>query len=63
MLKDWLKKMRTINNFTQDEIAKKIGISRVSYIRYEKGIIPSQAAIKKIADFYSVDVTKITKML
>ena len=33
-----LKKFRLLNEYTQFELAKKLGISRNAYVNYEKGI-------------------------
>ena len=31
------RRAREQNNFTQEEVAKKLGVSRTAYVRYEKG--------------------------
>jgi transcriptional regulator with XRE-family HTH domain len=52
-----LKSLRKENNLTQDEIAKKIGLTRQSIAAYEKGIRePNFKLLIKIADFFDVSV-------
>lgn len=42
-------------NFTQDEAAKKLGVGRVSLIRYENGDrLPSTEILAKICEGYKV---------
>lgn len=55
MLKDNLKKLR--GKRTQDEIAKKLGISRARYSHYENGIRePDNVMLEGLADLYEVSV-------
>lgn len=50
-----LKKLRKINNLTQDDIAKYLGIGRTSVSQYESGeILPSTTNIIKLAKLYNV---------
>lgn len=61
-MKEIIKYLRTSNSFTQDEVAKKLGISRQSYIKYEKGtVIPSEEIIEKLASLYNVQKDFIYK--
>lgn len=50
--KDTIKKLRTDNNLTMDELAKKIGVSAPTIQRYESGEIKNvrKDKIKKLAD-------------
>ena len=51
-----LKYLRELNNYSQEELAEKLGITRQSYIKYEKNIqINDLTLIKKLASFYDVD--------
>lgn len=50
-----LKKLRKINDLTQDDIAKYLGIGRTTVSQYESGeIIPSTPNIIKLAKLYNV---------
>ena len=61
-MKEILKYLRQINSLTQDEIAKKINISRQWYIKFEKGLVkPSSEIVKKISEFYQVSEDFIYK--
>lgn len=59
-MKEILKYLRQIKLLSQEEIAQKLGISRQSYIKYEKGtVIPNEETIKALAEFYNVRVSFI----
>lgn len=61
-MKEILKYLRQTNSLTQDEIAKKINISRQWYIKFEKGLVqPSSEIVKKISEFYQVSEDFIYK--
>lgn len=61
-MKEILKYLRQIHSFTQDEIARKIGISRQWYIKLEKGLSePSDEMIEKISKIYGVSEDFIRK--
>ena len=61
-MKEILKYLRQINSLTQDEIAKKINISRQWYIKFEKGSVqPSSEIVKKLSEFYQVSEDFIYK--
>ena len=61
-MKEILKYLRQINSLTQDEIAKKINISRQWYIKFEKGLVkPSSEIVKKLSEFYQVSEDFIYK--
>ena len=52
-----LYKLRTANNFTQGDVALRIGISYQSYQAYEYGkAIPTLKNFIKIANFYGVSL-------
>lgn len=54
-MKEILVKLRTDNRYTQDQIARMLGISRQSYIKYEAGEVePTVEMIRKLSQFYSV---------
>ena len=61
-MKEILKYLRQTNSLTQDEIAKKINISRQWYIKFEKGLVqPSSEIVKKLSGFYQVSEDFIYK--
>jgi len=48
---------RKLNNLTQRDVAKHLGITQPSYIRYEKGDAePSLFNLVKLADLFDVSV-------
>lgn len=55
-----LKYLREKNNYSQEELALKLNITRQSYIKYEKsGIINDVSLVKKIAQIFDVDYSCI----
>ena len=55
-----LKYLRETNNYSQEQVAKKLDITRQSYIKYEKNICISDVSLlKKIAELYDVDYSSI----
>lgn len=61
-MKEILKYLRQINSLTQDEIAKKINISRQWYIKFEKGLVkPTSEIVKKLSELYQVSEDFIYK--
>lgn len=54
-MKETLKKLRTENRYSQDLLAKILGISRLSYMKYESGEVePSVEIVRKLAKIYKV---------
>lgn len=54
--REMLKSLRKDKKLTQEEVAKKLGVSRTSYLKYENGTHePDYNTLKKIAEFFSVD--------
>lgn len=52
-----LVEQRKLNRLTQREVAKRLGISQPSYIRYENGKAePSLVNLVKLADLFDVSV-------
>lgn len=52
-----LKELRTKQGYLQCEVADKLGISRLAYIKYERGISqPSKKTLAQLADFFDVSV-------
>lgn len=52
-----IKNLREDRDFTQDHVAKSLGMYKTTYVRYEKGEreLPFSVAIK-IANFYKVSL-------
>lgn len=52
-----IRNMRIENHLTQDQFAKKIGISRFSLIQYEKGSreVPKKV-LKKISEIFNIEL-------
>ncbi len=54
-MKEILKYLRQLNSFSQEQVAQKLGISRQSYIKYERGsVIPSNSTVHHLAAIYGV---------
>jgi transcriptional regulator with XRE-family HTH domain len=52
-----LRDLRNKRDLTQEEVAQKIGVSRVTYTRWECGLVaPSVQDLIKLADFFNVSV-------
>ena len=59
MKRDWLIRDRQLLGLTQDEVAKKVGISRSYYNQIETGERnPSGPVALRIATFYNFDMSK-----
>lgn len=57
---EMLKNLRKERKLTQDEVAQKIGVSRTSYLKYEKGTHePDFDTLKKISELFSVDCNEL----
>lgn len=55
-IKTKLKRLRMVNNFTQDYVAKQLGITRASYTKYELGYNqPPIDLIPKLVKLYNVE--------
>lgn len=58
--KEKLIKLRKDNNLTQDELAKKLRISRSAVANYEKGIRePNFEMIENIADCFNISIAEL----
>lgn len=59
-MKETLKKLRTDNRYSQDLLAKILGVSRLSYIKYESGEVEAPVEIiRKLAKIYNVSYKTI----
>ena len=71
-MKEILKFLRQLNNYSQDQIASLIGVSRQSYSKYENGsVTPSEQTVNRLAETYKVpasyfyykDFSPVTELL
>lgn len=54
-MKETLKKLRTDNRYSQDLLSKILGVSRISYLKYESGEVePPVEIVRKLAKIYKV---------
>lgn len=57
MLGQRLKELRNLKRLTQDEIAKKLHLTRSTYAQYEVDRrVPEYATLEKLADFFDVSI-------
>ena len=62
MLKDNLIMLRNIHGFSQEEVAGKIGISRLAYARWESGAtVPDIVKCGRLAAVYGVTMDSLVK--
>lgn len=60
MISETLRLLRTINGYTQQDIADKLNVDRSTYSYYELGKIkPGVEALLKISDIYGMSVDEI----
>ena len=60
MIRDNLVMLRKLNNYSQEEIAEKIGISRQAYGKWEKGeTVPDIEKCALLAEVYGVTVDSL----
>ena len=56
----FLKELRKENNYTQEQLAEKFGVSNRTVSRWENGNnMPDISVLVELADFYTVDVREI----
>lgn len=62
MLKDNLTTLRSINGYSQEQIAEKIGISRQAYAKWESGAtVPDIEKCMLLAEVYGVSIDSLVK--
>ena len=55
MFEEKIKSLRLARNLTQEDVAKAIGTTKTTYIKYEKGTqSPQLSTIEKLAKFYGM---------
>lgn len=53
MLKENISMLRSVNGYSQEEVAEKIGVSRQAYAKWEKGeTVPDVERCQKLAELY-----------
>lgn len=62
MLSDNIVMLRSLNGYSQEEVAEKIGISRQAYAKWEKGeTIPDVERCLKLAELYGTTIDALVK--
>ena len=60
MLKENITALRSLNGYSQEEVAEKIGVSRQAYAKWEKGeTLPDIERCQKIASLYGVTLDSL----
>jgi AbrB family looped-hinge helix DNA binding protein len=60
MLKENISMLRSVNGYSQEEVAEKIGVSRQAYAKWEKGeTVPDVERCQKIAELYGVTIDSL----
>lgn len=60
MLKENISMLRSVNGYSQEEVAEKIGISRQAYAKWEKGeTVPDVERCQKLAELYGVTIDSL----
>lgn len=60
MLGSNLKRLRNRYNYTQQQVADKIGVTRPAYTAYEKGTRnPDSSMLSKLADVFDVSIDEL----
>ena len=60
MLKENISMLRSVNGYSQEEVAEEIGISRQAYAKWEKGeTVPDVERCQKLAELYGVTIDSL----
>lgn len=60
MLKENISILRSVNGYSQEEVAEKIGVSRQAYAKWEKGeTVPYVERCQKLAELYGVTIDSL----
>ena len=60
MLKENISMLRSVNGYSQEEVAEKIGVSRQAYAKWEKGeTVPDVERCQKLAELYGVTIDSL----
>ncbi len=62
-LSQYLRLLRTKHEYTQDELAKYLGVTRATYSHYETArLIPPTDNLYKLSAFYKVSLSKLIRL-
>ncbi len=62
-LSQYLRLLRSSHEYTQDDLAKYLGITRATYSHYENArLIPPTDALYKLSAFYKVSLGKLVRL-
>ncbi len=62
-LSQYLRMLRTQNNYTQDELAKYLGVTRSTYSHYENArLMPPTDSLYKLSAFYKISLSKLIRL-
>lgn len=60
MLKENISMLRSVNGYSQEEVAEKIGVSRQAYAKWEKGeTVPDVERCQKLGELYGVTIDSL----
>lgn len=60
MLRENISMLRSVNGYSQEEVAEKIGVSRQAYAKWEKGeTVPDVERCQKLAELYGVTIDSL----
>ena len=60
MLKENISMLRSVNGYSQEEVAEKIGVSRQAYAKWEKGeTVPDVERCQTLAELYGVTIDSL----
>lgn len=60
MFKENISMLRSVNGYSQEEVAEKIGVSRQAYAKWEKGeTVPDVDRCQKLAELYGVTIDSL----
>ena len=60
MLSENIMMLRSVNGYSQEEVAEKVGISRQAYAKWEKGeTVPDVERCQKLAELYGTTSHKV----
>jgi transcriptional regulator with XRE-family HTH domain len=60
MFKERIRELRSKNNYTQDDLAKKLNISRQSISKWENGLsYPTRTSLNLICEVFNVHIQDI----
>ena len=60
MLSENIMMLRSVNGYSQEEVAEKVGISRRAYAKWEKGeTVPDVERCQKLAELYGTTIDSI----